>query len=145
MNGKLFQGRYKSLMGEESSYLRGLLHYVHLNPVRAGICSVPELKGYRWSSYWYLHQPRRRSAFMDFTHTLDSVSGAEDTPRGRQKYADYLSRVAADDAVQRELAFAKMSRGWALGSKDFKRVGAKVITDSDSEAPDDGMRFEGRD
>jgi REP element-mobilizing transposase RayT len=144
VNGKLFQGRYKSLIVEESTYLRGLLHYVHLNPVRAGICPVSELKHYRWSSYWYLHQPRRRSAFMDFTHMLDCVGGVKDTPRGRQKYADYLAWVAADDAVQRELAFEKMTRGWALGSKDFKReVLAEAIKESDPNPRGDGIRFEG--
>lgn len=146
INGKLFQGRYKSLIVEESTYLRSLLHYVHLNPVRAGICTVSELKSYRWSSYWYLHQPRRRHAFMDFAHTLDSATGLEDTPRGRQKYADYLAWVAEDDAVQQKLAFEKMTRGWALGTKNFKKqVLAEAMEEIDPEARDEGARFEGND
>ena len=36
VHGKLFQGRYKSLIVEEADYLGSLLHYVHLNSVRAG-------------------------------------------------------------------------------------------------------------
>ncbi|MDA1048666.1 MAG: hypothetical protein O3A82_17290 [Verrucomicrobia bacterium] len=44
MHGKLFQGRYKSLIVEEESYLGALLHYAHLNPVRAGMRTVIELK-----------------------------------------------------------------------------------------------------
>ena len=55
-HGKLFQGRYKSLLVEEDSYLGALLHYTHLNPVRADITDVAGLRDYRWSSYWYLRR-----------------------------------------------------------------------------------------
>ena len=45
VNGKLFQGRFKSLIVEEDAYLRALLHYVHLNPVRAHLraCRIGRL------------------------------------------------------------------------------------------------------
>lgn len=65
VHGKLFQGRYKSLIIEDESYLGALLHYVHLNPVRAGMVDVSELGGYRWSSYWYLRHPSKRPEFID--------------------------------------------------------------------------------
>jgi len=35
--GHLFQNRYKSILCEEDPYLRQLVAYIHLNPVRAGI------------------------------------------------------------------------------------------------------------
>lgn len=47
VHGKLFQGRYKSLIVEEDSRLGALLHYVHLNPVRAGMTDVKGLRNYR--------------------------------------------------------------------------------------------------
>lgn len=47
MHGKLFQGRNKSLIVEEESYLGALQHYVHLNPVRSGMRTVAELDDYR--------------------------------------------------------------------------------------------------
>ena len=36
-HGYLFQNRYKSILCEEDRYLRQLVAYIHLNPVRAGI------------------------------------------------------------------------------------------------------------
>ncbi|MBC8411836.1 MAG: transposase, partial [Rhodobacteraceae bacterium] len=41
VHGKLFQGRFKSLIVEGDGYLGALQHYVHLNPVRAGMCGSP--------------------------------------------------------------------------------------------------------
>lgn len=127
-NGKLFQGRYKSLVVEESAYLGGLLHYVHLNPVRAKMCRVPELKKYRWSSYWYLHNPRHRQSFMRFDAALSAAGGLKDTLHGRRSYEDYLIWLATNDLAQKELAFGKMTRGWALGSAEFKKAALKDLT-----------------
>lgn len=49
--GHVFQGRYKSLLINEDRPLLGLINYIHLNPVRAKLCTVDELKGYERSSY----------------------------------------------------------------------------------------------
>jgi len=40
--GQLFQNRYKSIVCQEDAYLKELVRYIHLNPVRAGI--VPGIK-----------------------------------------------------------------------------------------------------
>ena len=121
VHGKLFQGRYKSLIVEEDTYLGALQHYVHLNPVRAELCSVEELKNYRWSSYWYLHHSRKRPTFLDISGALDYAGGLKDNRIGRGKYADYLKWLSTDESARKEMAFDKMCRGWALGTKDFKR------------------------
>jgi hypothetical protein len=47
--GHLFQGRYKAILCDRDSYLMELIRYLHLNPVRAGMCKEPG--GYRWSSH----------------------------------------------------------------------------------------------
>lgn len=47
--GHLFQGRYKSVIVDSGRYLRQLVRYIHLNPVRAGQVLQPE--EYRWSSH----------------------------------------------------------------------------------------------
>ena len=36
-HGHLFENRYKSILCEEDRYLRQLVAYIHLNPLRAGI------------------------------------------------------------------------------------------------------------
>jgi REP-associated tyrosine transposase len=46
--GHLFQGRYYAALVDQDRYLLTLLRYIHLNPVAAGICSLPEQ--YVWSS-----------------------------------------------------------------------------------------------
>ena len=48
-SGHLFQGRYKALLIDADSYLLELIRYIHLNPVRVGMTSVPE--SYPWSSH----------------------------------------------------------------------------------------------
>ena len=36
-HGKLFQSRYKSILCQEDIYLKELVRYIHLNPLRAGL------------------------------------------------------------------------------------------------------------
>lgn len=47
--GHLFQGRYKALLLSADSYLLQLVRYIHNNPVRAKMVSLPS--DYRWSSH----------------------------------------------------------------------------------------------
>jgi REP element-mobilizing transposase RayT len=47
--GHLFQGRFKSILVGGHGYLRELIRYIHLNPVRAGIVDDP--LNYPWSSH----------------------------------------------------------------------------------------------
>jgi REP element-mobilizing transposase RayT len=51
-HGHLFQNRYKSIVCEEDSYFRELVRYIHLNPLRAGLCSdIAQLERYRWCGH----------------------------------------------------------------------------------------------
>ena len=120
-HGKLFQGRYKSLIVEEDTHLGPLLHYVALNPVRAGICEVEGLREYRWSSYWYLRNPAARPKFLNPTGALMAAGKLPDTVEGHRSYEAYLRWLSEDQNARKEMAFDKMCRGWALGSKDFKQ------------------------
>jgi REP element-mobilizing transposase RayT len=47
--GHLFQGRFKSVLVDDESYLKELVRYIHLNPVRANIVANPV--NYPWSSH----------------------------------------------------------------------------------------------
>jgi putative transposase len=50
--GHLFQNRYKSIVVEEEPYFLGLIRYVHLNAVRAGMAPTMEaLDAYPWSGH----------------------------------------------------------------------------------------------
>ncbi len=129
VHGKLFQGRYKSLIVEQDGYLGALLHYVHLNPVRAGMVSVEELKHYRWSSYWYLFNKRKRPTYLDCSGALHAAGALADTPIGRTHYEAYLKWLSADSAAQKEMAFETMCRGWAIGTKEFKKALLEEVED----------------
>ena len=48
-SGHLFQGRFKSFLIENDRYLTAMCHYIHGNPLRAGL--TKKLSDYRWSSY----------------------------------------------------------------------------------------------
>lgn len=50
--GHLFQNRYKSFLCEEDPYLRELVRYIHLNPLRAGVLKdVGKLNSHPWCGH----------------------------------------------------------------------------------------------
>lgn len=120
--GHLFQGRYKSLLVEEGPALGMVCDYIHLNPVRAGIVPVDRLKGYRYSSYWYLGQPKLRPACLEVTTALTEAGALADTAAGWKRYADYLSWQAAEGPAGKSKAYVSLSKGWALGGAGFKQT-----------------------
>jgi putative transposase len=48
-SGTLWEGRFRSCLTQEESYVLGCYRYIELNPVRAGMVEHPG--DYRWSSY----------------------------------------------------------------------------------------------
>ena len=48
-SGTLWEGRYKSCLTSNETYVLGCYRYIELNPVRAGMIHHPA--EYRWSSY----------------------------------------------------------------------------------------------
>lgn len=123
--GHLFQGRFKSVLVEDWDRLAWLCHYVHLNPVRAGVCDLGGLKRYPYSSYWHLRRGKTRKPFMCFAAFLEGAGGLKDTPAGRRKYEQYLAWLSEDGQAQKSAAFDRMSKGWAMGSKEFKKAALK--------------------
>ena len=120
--GHLFQGRYKALLVEEGEPLAQVCHYIHLNPVRARICTVEQLGDYRHGSYWYLSRPRQRPAFMQVDTALREAGELADTKAGWSAYAHYLAWQASEGPAGRNKAYVSMSKGWALGGGGFKRA-----------------------
>ena len=120
--GHLFQGRYKSLLAEEGAALGLLCHYLHLNPVRAGILPVGRLGEYRHSSYWYLSRPKLRPACLRPETALIEAGALADTPAGWRAYADYLAWQLEEGPAGKSKAYVSMSQGWALGGKGFKQT-----------------------
>ena len=120
VRGHLFQGRYKALLVEEGEPLGMVCHYIHLNPVRAGIQPVERLKDYRYSSYWYLRRPEARPACLQATTALTEAGALADNAAGWESYADYLAWQAVEGPAGKSKAYVSLSRGWALGGAGFK-------------------------
>jgi putative transposase len=51
-SGHLFQNRYKSILCQEAVYLKELVRYIHLNPLRAGLArDIDELDSFRFAGH----------------------------------------------------------------------------------------------
>jgi REP element-mobilizing transposase RayT len=120
--GHLFQGRFRSILVEEGDPLAQVCHYIHLNPVRAGIVSVAHLREYRASSYPWLWTPRQRPAYFQLQDALLGAGGLPDIRAGWQCYADYLQWQDEEGPAGRSKAYVNLSRGWVIGGSDFKAV-----------------------
>jgi putative transposase len=121
-SGHLFQGRFKSLRVEDSERMAWLSHSIHLNPVRGKLSPMATLSDYRWSSYWFLQQKRGRPKFLNLQTCLTGAGSLKDGPVGRRKYDDYLTWLQESKSARKEMAFEKMSKGWAIGSRDYQKL-----------------------
>ncbi len=94
-SGHLFQGRYRAVAVERQGYGIAVNRYIHLNPVRTGMCSGKtlrnkrrELRGYKWSSYrTYLGLERPPDA-MIINNTLSQFGRTRSEQRA--EYARFV-------------------------------------------------------
>jgi REP element-mobilizing transposase RayT len=123
--GRPFQGRYKALHVEPGHALAQVAHYIHLNPVRAKVVPAERLLEFRWSSLPRF-AARVRPAGLSGETVLAQSGELADTPAGWRSYLAYLGVLAEEDGRRREEKFGRLSRGWAVGSGDFR---AKLRTE----------------
>lgn len=125
-NGRLFQGRFKSVLVEDFDRLSWLCHYIHLNPVRTAIWKVTELKDYRSGSHWYLRNRRKRPQSLDLETCLGGAGGLKDSRAGWKKYDAYLEWLGEEhnmgvDAGVSRLA-ARAQQGELPGSETLLKL-----------------------
>lgn len=84
--GHLFQGRYKSFLVDEETYLQELVAYIHLNPLRAGM--TLKLGSYKWSSH-KSYLGKEAIPWLNTEHVLATYSS--DMSTARKQYAAFLS------------------------------------------------------
>ena len=69
-HGQLFQNRYKSFLCEEEVYLKELVRYIHLNPLRAQqVQDLKALKKYQWCGHGAL-MGKFDAGFQDTAYVL---------------------------------------------------------------------------
>lgn len=111
--GHLFQDRYKQRVIENDDYMKSLIAYIHLNPVKARICAYP--KEYQWSSYREyasnFYQPRicdhnllhgyqfDADSFSDYVKKAEMIDPAEafDEITIFQDSPDHLARTVLEN------------------------------------------------
>jgi putative transposase len=120
-SGHLFQGRYKSFLVQEGSYLLTLSRYVHLNPVRGvslGEGTPSErrarLRRFRWSSFLGYAGLAKGFDFIDQGMVLGEVGGSRGGARLRY-------RRFVEEGLTREIEnpFAAVQWQAVLGSESF--------------------------
>jgi len=119
--GRPFQGRFKGLLVEPGHAFGQVCHYIHLNPVRAGVVPAAEASGYALSSLPKFLQGKNCPDWLEPTTVLGQAGGLADTKAGWVRYLRYLEFMATDESAKRELVARRMSRGWCLGTVQFKK------------------------
>ncbi|MFT5319661.1 MAG: putative transposase [Chlamydiales bacterium] len=91
--GHLFQGRFRSILVDDAEYLKELVRYVHLNPVRAKIVSKPE------DYYWSGHQAFLESSPFTWISTSETLRRFSTNPKeAHQRYIQFLYRGIDEEA-----------------------------------------------
>ena len=135
-SGHLFQNRYKSILCQEDAYLKELVRYIHLNPLRAGIVQdLKELDRYLFCGHAVIMGKRKNDwqitkTVLDYFH--DSISTA------RRRYRKYV-QAGAEQGRRKDLIGGGLIRsagGWAV-IKSLRKAGhffksdERILGDSD--------------
>jgi len=113
-SGTLWEGRFRSCLIESETYFLAASRYIELNPVRAGMVSVPE--DYPWSSY--------KVNALGADSELGCASLVYESLGDNRTARASSYRALFDDALK-EVFLTEIreatNRGLALGSDRFKK------------------------
>jgi REP element-mobilizing transposase RayT len=122
--GYLFQDRYKSIVTQDQFYIEEMVRYIHLNPIRAGICrSIRELDHFPWSGHSVLVDNQSLKA----QNTTDVLKRF-----GREKkgaITEYLHFL--EDGLKTEPDSYSAIRFANRGSENIHNTGSWVIGNRD--------------
>jgi len=139
LRGHLFSGRYKAVLVEENDYLSTLIHYVHLNPVRAKLVKVQDgIENYQWCSLIdYMRPKSKRRSWLAVEQGLAHLD-YPDTAAGRRKLLanteglvdrSKLTRAGINQPEGASLQVT-VERGWCFGSEDFREKLSLLVGDT---------------
>ncbi len=127
-SGHLFQNRFKSILCQEDPYLKELVRYIHLNPLRAKI--VPDLK--TLERYPYSGHSAMMGAHTRAWQSIESVLGffGNSLPSGRRSYLEFVKK-GIDQGRRPDLVGGGLVRsagGWTA-LKSLRQAGFKQKAD----------------
>ena len=111
--GTLWEGRFKSCLVEDETYLLHLYRYIELNPVRASMVAQPS--EYVWSSYQI--NALGKVSNLCTPHPLYTALGINDNERQATYRRLFTSHVEGE--LLKDIRAATKS-GMALGNNRFK-------------------------
>jgi REP element-mobilizing transposase RayT len=112
--GHVLQGRYRTELVEDETYLWVLSRYVHLNPVRAGLVTEPE--AWSWSSYPGYAGKSRRWPWVAEEELLSAWSGAFGGADPAESYRTFVTAGVVDPPSP---PWSGARHGWVVGSPGF--------------------------
>lgn len=127
-HGQLFQNRYKSILCQEDPYLKELVRYIHLNPLRAGLVEdMKKLDKHPWCGHSVLMNKTKQAwQNVDYVYGLFS----EKKRMARTRYRVYVEK-GIFDGKRPDLTGGGLLRstgGWAV-LKGLRKVGIRVKGD----------------
>jgi len=127
-HGHLFQNRYKSFLCEEDVYLKELVRYIHLNPLRAKVVKdIKELGKYRWCGHRAL-MGKAEADFQDTGYVLKLFG--QSLRQARRAYERFVAK-GASQGRRPDLIGGGLIRsvgGWAE-LKKFRDDGVRIKGD----------------
>ena len=110
--GHLFQGRFKAILIDADEYLKHLSRYIHLNPVRAKMVSLPA--EYQWSSYGAFIGENKALRFLETSWLMSNFGRTK--KEAKRNYQDFVEKV---DVKALENPSKQVTGGFLLGDADF--------------------------
>ncbi len=127
-HGHLFQNRYKSILCQEDPYLKELVRYIHLNPLRSGIVdNLPELDNHPWCGHSVLMNKTKQA-----WQNVDDVYRLFSNKKGlaRIRYRVFVEKGFSKDK-RPDLTgggLLRSSGGWTA-VKEIRKSGIRVKGD----------------
>lgn len=129
--GPVFQDRYRSEPIEDERYLFNVVRYVHMNPVKAGMCDDPI--EYSWSSYReYMHKKSvagivDRETVLEKMRQIEMVQG-ENTNLDSAEFEKWT--IEKDDGAYLEICHErKKTISDDTAREEMKKYGCNCIED----------------
>jgi putative transposase len=127
-HGQLFQNRYKSFLCEEDVYLKELVRYIHLNPLRAKVVKdLTALKKYQWCGHSVL-MGQVEAGFQDTEYVLKLFGPSIRV--ARRAYESFVFK-GVEQGRRPDLVGGGLLRsvgGWAA-LKGFRDIGIRIKGD----------------
>lgn len=117
-HGHVFQGRYKAILIQPGDALRRVVDYVHLNPIRAGLIKLADLRNYRLSSYCHFWQESfyERLVRKEFLRVLNFPNSLE----GMREYENWLSCRCREPVSCQRSVEKEIESNLIYGSDEFR-------------------------